>query len=111
MNFEVFLFRPFLFEHWNHLAGATFAFKRVPRVVVIANYVINDILPSRSINLCIARDAVEVVTVPNSTVMAKFLVNALFIRVGDGGGGGQGTQSRLPASKIPMELELAECPS
>ena len=26
-----FLLRPFLFEHRNHLAGTTFAFKRVPR--------------------------------------------------------------------------------
>ena len=32
MNFQLFLFEPVLFEYCNHLAGTTFAFKRVRRV-------------------------------------------------------------------------------
>ena len=55
-------------------------------IMIIANYVIDDILPSDAIYLCIARNAMEAVTLPNSTVTAKFLVNGPFIRVGDWGG-------------------------
>ena len=35
MNVELFLFRPFLLEHWNHLAGTTLVFERVARAVPI----------------------------------------------------------------------------
>ena len=64
-------------------------------IMVITDDVINDILPSGAIDLSIAGDAVEAVTLPHSTVATKFAVDGLLVRVCDRGGTENSLNGRL----------------